>query len=378
VIISVNSSNAADFTGFHTVIDDVQGEGPLAGIVCSLKASSTEVNLIVACDIPYIDPRVIIRMFAETDDSDIAIPSFSSGSFEPLYGVYRKSITSIAESMLAKGQRRVSELFNRCRTKIVEMENGGRYANLNTKDDVEKYKKNLIPRPLLHHGEGEKTTKKEPFSIQALLHKSEGENTIQKELSSEMPLVHRGDGENTIKNQLNPTIFSQHNREMRISYFGEHQSPNNRTSGVTALQFVDEDKKRQSRSLRKSATAAEDILWSYLRNRKTGGFKFRRQQIIDGFIADFYCEESKLVIEVDGGVHDDENQIVIDSHRNNVFSARGIHTIRFKNNDVINHINTCLSEIIDISQRRKGLSQPLAGRRGVAEGRGEVIEEKEE
>jgi molybdopterin-guanine dinucleotide biosynthesis protein A len=144
VIISVNSSNAADFTGFHTVIDDVYGQGPIGGIARCLEASSSEVNLVFACDIPYIDPFTVLRMLSYIDDFDIIVPSFAPGKSEPLYGVYRKTVVPFAYNMLAKGQRRVSELFEKCRTKIIRMDDGGRYANLNTEDDVEKYKKNLI------------------------------------------------------------------------------------------------------------------------------------------------------------------------------------------------------------------------------------------
>ena len=60
------------------------------------------------------------------------------------------------------------------------------------------------------------------------------------------------------------------------------------------------------RELRQSATNAEKILWEYLRNRKLEGLKFRRQHPIDKFIADFYCHEKKLVVELDGAVHDEK------------------------------------------------------------------------
>jgi very-short-patch-repair endonuclease len=56
--------------------------------------------------------------------------------------------------------------------------------------------------------------------------------------------------------------------------------------------------------LRKTMTDAEILLWKALRNRRLNGFKFRRQHPIKGFIADFYCHEARLVIEVDGEIHD--------------------------------------------------------------------------
>jgi len=57
--------------------------------------------------------------------------------------------------------------------------------------------------------------------------------------------------------------------------------------------------------------------------------------VIDGFIADFFCEEAKLVIEVDGGVHDSTKQKELDLYREKVFKARGILTVRFRNEDVL-------------------------------------------
>jgi very-short-patch-repair endonuclease len=127
------------------------------------------------------------------------------------------------------------------------------------------------------------------------------------------------------------------------------------TSGVTALQYVDEHKKEQARSLRKASTPAEKVLWDQLRNRQVAGFKFRRQQVVDGFIADFYCESVKMAIEVDGNVHDNKEQQLIDEHREKVFWARGIHTLRFKNDDILHNINWCI-EVILFTARKRALS----------------------
>ena len=56
--------------------------------------------------------------------------------------------------------------------------------------------------------------------------------------------------------------------------------------------------------LRMSSTDCEDLLWQHIRNRKLNGYKFRRQHAISGFIADFYCHEAKLVLEIDGIIHE--------------------------------------------------------------------------
>lgn len=106
-----------------------------------------------------------------------------------------------------------------------------------------------------------------------------------------------------------------------------------------------------ARKLRKNQTKSEKILWSYLRNRKLSGKKFLRQfplifnfdNINRFFIADFYCSECKLVIEVDGKIHDSQKEY--DNLRTQIISQRGIKVIRFTNEEVENNISFVLSEI---------------------------------
>jgi very-short-patch-repair endonuclease len=93
-------------------------------------------------------------------------------------------------------------------------------------------------------------------------------------------------------------------------------------------------------------TPAEKMLWEHLRRKNILGVKIRRQQIIEGFIVDFYCESAKLVIEVDGEIHSNPERQVIDVHRRNVFIARGLREIRFANNEILNNIDNVLLEIV--------------------------------
>jgi very-short-patch-repair endonuclease len=75
-------------------------------------------------------------------------------------------------------------------------------------------------------------------------------------------------------------------------------------------------------SMRASPTAAEAALWAALRRRKLGRYKFRRQHVIAGYIVDFYCAELRLVVEVDGGVHQD--RIAEDRQRNEDLALVGV------------------------------------------------------
>ncbi len=105
------------------------------------------------------------------------------------------------------------------------------------------------------------------------------------------------------------------------------------------------------RELRQSLTKAEKILWEYLRNRKLDGFKFRRQHPVDKFIADFYCHEKKLVIELDGSVHDEKMNAQYDEARSYELKGSGIKVIRFRNSEVENNIAFVLEEIRKVTEK---------------------------
>ena len=100
-----------------------------------------------------------------------------------------------------------------------------------------------------------------------------------------------------------------------------------------------------ARENRKKLTEAEHILWQYLRNRKLGGLKFRRQHPLGKFIADFYLHEAKLVIELDGDYHHEEEQKEYDSGRTYEIKELGIQVIRFTNNEVLKDIEKVLQTI---------------------------------
>ena len=124
------------------------------------------------------------------------------------------------------------------------------------------------------------------------------------------------------------------------------------TSGVIKLQRLSSGKLRQARDLRKNMTEAEGVLWKRLRRKSMLGVKFRRQQIIEGFIADFFCETSKLVVEVDGEIHELSDQKKKDEHRRNVFAARGLKELRFSNKRVLTDINGVLQEINGMIEKK--------------------------
>jgi very-short-patch-repair endonuclease len=80
-------------------------------------------------------------------------------------------------------------------------------------------------------------------------------------------------------------------------------------------------------------TLAEEELWQRLRGSQIQGLHFRRQQVIDGFITDFYCHEGGVVVEVDGEVH--QLQLGHDKERDRIIAARGFAILRFTNDEVL-------------------------------------------
>ncbi|MBW4619213.1 MAG: endonuclease domain-containing protein [Cyanosarcina radialis HA8281-LM2] len=108
-------------------------------------------------------------------------------------------------------------------------------------------------------------------------------------------------------------------------------------------QNVSPTKIQRAKELRHQMTAEEKILWQHLRTNRLQGFHFRRQQIIDGFIADFYCHAAGLIIEVDGEIH--EQQTEYDADRDRILSARGLRLLRIKNEEVRQNIESVLKRI---------------------------------
>ncbi len=94
-----------------------------------------------------------------------------------------------------------------------------------------------------------------------------------------------------------------------------------------------------AKELRRNQTEAEDALWQELR-RKNTGFKIKRQQPVDGYIADFVCIEKRVIIEVDGGIHQNPNNIKQDEERTRILKTQGYDVIRFTNEEILeNAIN---------------------------------------
>jgi very-short-patch-repair endonuclease len=118
-----------------------------------------------------------------------------------------------------------------------------------------------------------------------------------------------------------------------------------------------------SKELRQKQTEAEKTLWFKLRDRQLDGVKFRCQQRIGTYIVDFTCLENKLIIEIDGGQHNQTSTKENDEQRTRWLETAGYHVVRFWNNDVLLNTDGVLEKIREILIQRfhPHLASPLKG-----------------
>ena len=102
--------------------------------------------------------------------------------------------------------------------------------------------------------------------------------------------------------------------------------------------------KVKARELRKQSTDAESTLWNLLRNRQLTDYKFRRQAPIGKYIVDFLCFERNLVVELDGGQHQEQSDY--DAERTRVLESKGYRVIRFWNNLVLEDTDAVLQAVL--------------------------------
>ena len=108
-------------------------------------------------------------------------------------------------------------------------------------------------------------------------------------------------------------------------------------------QKVSRELQERARELRKNMTPAEKILWDKLRHNRLNGLQFRRQQIINPYIVDFYCHAKALVVEVDGDIHDLQQDY--DAERSTYLIASGFRMLRFSNDEVKNNLLSVVQKI---------------------------------
>jgi very-short-patch-repair endonuclease len=106
-----------------------------------------------------------------------------------------------------------------------------------------------------------------------------------------------------------------------------------------------------ARNLRKNSTDAEHLLWSRLRRRQLGGFKFRRQHPVGAYVCDFVCLEATVIVELDGSQHVD--QVSYDLHRDSFLRCQGFRVLRFWNADVFSRAAGVTETIFEALYRKE-------------------------
>jgi very-short-patch-repair endonuclease len=113
--------------------------------------------------------------------------------------------------------------------------------------------------------------------------------------------------------------------------------------------------------LRKEQTDVERALWLKVRDRRLDGFKFRRQATVGPYVADFLCVEAMLIVELDGGQHNEET----DARRTAFLKESGYRVLRFWNSDVADNMDGVLMTVLEaLHQRSKTLTQPSPANAG--------------
>ncbi|MDJ0921965.1 MAG: DUF559 domain-containing protein [Henriciella sp.] len=111
---------------------------------------------------------------------------------------------------------------------------------------------------------------------------------------------------------------------------------------------VDGKTLKRAKVLRRNLTSAERILWSKLKGKQINGWQFRKQHPVGPYITDFACPQAKLVIEVDGDTHTENNQLIHDLRRTRFLESRGWAVHRIWNTDIYNNLNAVLDGLYAI------------------------------
>ncbi|QQS37422.1 MAG: endonuclease domain-containing protein [Ignavibacteriales bacterium] len=109
--------------------------------------------------------------------------------------------------------------------------------------------------------------------------------------------------------------------------------------------FNKKEIKPKRKELRNNLTFAEVIFWQNVKNKQVAGKKFRRQTSVGNYIVDFYCSEEKLVVELDGEVHFNEDAVKYDNERTKFLESVGLKVIRFENLEVLSDIDDVLKRV---------------------------------
>lgn len=141
ILISSNDLSRYNFPGVEVVADRVAGCGPLMGIASALRASASELNFVIACDIPEVDMELVRMMVRQGREFDAVVPVSGPWRYEPVFAVYNKGLLGAMEAALASGKNRIMEAVRHRSVKYVDLTGSGKFGNINTVEDYQQFLK---------------------------------------------------------------------------------------------------------------------------------------------------------------------------------------------------------------------------------------------
>ncbi|MHC4335968.1 MAG: molybdenum cofactor guanylyltransferase, partial [Planctomycetota bacterium] len=139
VIVSADDASKYAFLGVPVVPDRIAGRGPLMGIASALAASGSDVNFVLACDVPQFDMGLVRRMLRRCRDHDAVVPRTGGSQYEPLFAVYTKSALKAIEQALSSGKTRVMDGLSGCDVEYIELGPDEQLKNINTMDEYRQF-----------------------------------------------------------------------------------------------------------------------------------------------------------------------------------------------------------------------------------------------
>ncbi len=146
IIIVTNYPRKYRFKDIQVVTDIIKNRGPLSGIHAGLKASGSFHNFVIACDMPFLNKRLIRYMIRHKNNYDLLVPKIG-GRYHPLFGVYSKNCIPVIEDLLRQDKRKVSGIFPKVKSGFISERQIQKFdkdlfslANINTKQDLAKIK----------------------------------------------------------------------------------------------------------------------------------------------------------------------------------------------------------------------------------------------
>ncbi len=134
-IVAGNDPEKYAFLGLPTVSDEFTGQGPMAGIASGLAAARHGLAFFVACDVPWIDFKLVAHLLHAVEGHDGAVPVTPEGHYEPLFAIYRKSMLPHFRGTLKAGQRRILDAYRSANVTTVPMQARTPLENINTAED---------------------------------------------------------------------------------------------------------------------------------------------------------------------------------------------------------------------------------------------------